>query len=115
MITYKRKDAKNGRVMYFKNGKMTSPSEIPQSILNQLTPDTEISVDSPAPKQMGVKDKEEPAKPASKEPCVFECGKPATRRRFLNMQIIRLCDEDYEGHTTGEIVAQSRKVATVQE
>lgn len=126
MIKYSMKVAKSGRKMYFKNSKPCAEKNVPASILNQLEDGVSIEVSSDttstAPAQPGgtpmsavqpdlTVDDQQPEQAQSEEPnvCVF-CGEPATRQRYINQQTIRLCDADYDGHTTGEIVEQVNKV-----
>lgn len=113
MIRYKRKDTKNGRIMYFRNGKMCSPESIPNSILQSLTDGQEIEIDTPDPETI---DQTEVTKPHLKsiKKCIF-CGKDATRTRFINLEVANLCLEDHQNHTTGQVAAQMKeKVVNVQ-
>lgn len=48
----------------------------------------------------------EGALPESKD-CIF-CGHYGTSSKFVNMKKVPLCDEDYQTHTTGEVIAQLR-------
>lgn len=50
--------------------------------------------------------------PESKD-CVFGDG-PGNRRKFLNGKIVRLCEEDWQTKTTGEIVGQLNQLKEQQ-
>ncbi len=52
-----------------------------------------------------------PQTPPDERVCVFT-GEPATRSKFLNGQTIYLSDEAYNTHSSGEIVARARELAT---
>lgn len=118
MIKYKRVDTKNGKIMYFKNGKMTSPKYVPESIKKQLIGGVEISVSSsenlPVAESNLLPKLDQPEEPQEERAilphkCIF-CDEEATRTRFINLQTIPLCLKDHQNHTTGEIVEQLRKV-----
>lgn len=118
MLKYKYVQTANGRDMYFMNGKMVGKDKIPVSIFNMLEPGVELKLPSP-----GETDESEPTETVDDAPdttlklgksedrttCIF-CGEPATKIRFVNGQNVKLCVEDYDNHTTGEIAAQMREV-----
>jgi hypothetical protein len=113
MVKYKRVDTANGRTMYFKNGKMVKATDIPAEILSRLEDGVELQMGSPTETDETVDQSEDnEAQLSQKElpkDCIF-CGEPATRKRFVNLQIANLCETDYNNHTTGEIAAQIREV-----
>lgn len=90
-------ESKKGRLMYFNNNKLVSHDEYDR--LKGLE---------------GIESTPEPEAPAgSSTPllpqriCVF-CGEVATRTKYLDQQIVWICEDDYYSHTTGEVVAQAR-------
>lgn len=114
MIKYLRKDTKNGRTMYFRNGKMVSSKEIPDSIVLRLEDGVELTVDTPEPtpepETVDDTDKTPVSSKSTGRACIF-CGENAETSRFINLQTIQLCTEDNRNHTTGEIVEQMNKTA----
>lgn len=115
MIKYKYVLTANGRDMYFKNGKMVSKTEIPAEILPRLESGVELQMGSPVENEELTVDQEQVDEAQSEQNelpkgCLF-CGEEATRQRYVNQQIVVLCDKDYETHTTGELAEQIRKIA----
>lgn len=108
MIKYKRVDTANGRIMYFKNGKMVSKDDIPAGIVNSLENGVELSVGTPDPETVDEANTVKAQSPQSKI-CIF-CKKESSRTKFINLETVYLCDEDYESHTTGEIAEQMRTI-----
>lgn len=93
MAVYKTINAHNG-VRYMKDGRMISERIVPANVVKLLetqpeVDDTDLPVDRPMRR------------------CVF-CKQQATCTRFINLQTIDLCEEDYYGKTTGQIVQQLR-------
>lgn len=141
MIKYKQVNAKNGRTMYYKNGRMVKEDQIPASILNNLEPGVELTTGSPDPDPetdaINTPDERQTASmlpggtispgdlprqtvdgsaPAEAnltqdKSCIF-CGEPGIRTRFINLATAHLCEDDYQNHTTGKIAAQMQKVST---
>lgn len=109
MIKYKKIVAKNGKEMFYKNGTLTKVGTIPTSILNNLEDGVELSVGTPNPETVDETHEDAPKLHPKDNVCIF-CGEPSTRTRFLNMNTIYLCDEDYTNNTTGKIVAQFNRV-----
>jgi hypothetical protein len=106
MIKYKLVVSAKGRKMYYRNGKMCSPSEVPAGILNNLENGMEISTGSA---QTLDESTQEQAQSIENKTCLF-CGEEGDKIRFVNLQNVRLCSKDYDSHTTGEIVAKMREV-----
>ena len=102
MIKYKRVDTANGRIMYFKNGKMISGDDVPTSIKLNLEDGAVFTVDSPVETVDETTSSE--GQLAQDKTCVF-CGEPSDTAKFVNGQTVLLCSKDYASHTTGEIVA----------
>lgn len=118
MIKYKHAVAKNGRPMYFKNGQPIAKKNIPKTVLQNLEPDTTISVSSgeggTPQKPVDTQPNNEQESNQSKDSkCIF-CRKPATRTRFVDLKTAKLCEEDYNNHTTGEVVARLRELSKEQ-
>jgi hypothetical protein len=121
MLKYKYVQTANGRDMYFMNGKMVAKDKLPVSIVNMLEPGVELTMPTPGDddqtnvdpttKEIVDASQEDTAQSSHTEPgkCVF-CGNEATRQRYVNLTIAPLCENDYQSHTTGEIVARLREV-----
>ena len=90
MPEYKQVTTKDGKILHYKDGRLTSKA------------DYEVN------KQPTVKTVDEKLADAEKKMCIF-CGKSATRTKWLNGEVIRLCNDDYLNHTSGEIAEQVRK------
>lgn len=138
MIKYKHVVTSNNRNMYFVNGKLQKPELVPQGIKNILEPGVELTTDGVADTLPDFSSAEQaintappipsggtvtvqtvddqannrPKSKKDKKECIF-CGEPGDRTRFVNLQTIDLCDEDYNSHTTGEIAAQVREAQAV--
>lgn len=113
MIKYKHVISRSGRSMYFKNGKMVSLDQIPVDILPRLEDGVELQMGSPVEEAETVDDtidnEVKLTKSEDRKTCIF-CGEPSTRIRYINQQNAKLCDEDYNNNTTGEIAAQMNRV-----
>lgn len=104
MTKYKRTDTKNGRVMYFVDGKMTSKNDIPTEILGSLHANSVLNADI-LPKQDHFTKPE--MKLINRKKCIFDDGEAVTER-FINEQLIGLCKEHKQGMTTGKIAEAVR-------
>jgi len=105
VIKYKKVVTKDGRTMFFENGKMVSDSRIPQSILKNLEDGVEISINTPDPETVDETPSTAPQLDSNKNVCIF-CGDESSKTKFLNLQTVHLCEEDYQNHTVGEIVSR---------
>lgn len=102
---YSKKTSKNGRVLYFKDNKLTSVNAIPEGV---AVLDRDMTLDEPVHENANVNTEE----PEDLEPsieCVFGLDHPADRVKFLNQRTIHLCDEHYTSNTTGEIAQRLRE------
>lgn len=130
MLKYKYVEAKNGRPMYYKNGKMVKSEDIPPSVRSMLEPGVELTLPSPGESEETETTEEDESNPlgldqetvdaiaeneaqskksAERKTCIF-CEEPATKQRYINQRLAKLCDADYESHTTGEIAVQLKAV-----
>lgn len=96
---YEEKIAKNGKVMHFKDGKLISYDKYLEGISLQGVQETVVNQPPPV---------EESKVEASKD-CIF-CGSESKRRKFVNLKIVHLCEEDYLTKTTGEIAERIREI-----
>lgn len=72
---------KSGRKMYFNNGKLITRDKY-----------RELSLETIAKPKIAVETRK----------CIF-CGQEGTRSKFVNLQTVYLCDEDYLTKTTGKV------------
>lgn len=93
-MIYTKKLAKNGRTLHYKNGRLCSKVEYEANAV----PDTK--------EEVSVEDK---LKATEGHKCIF-CGGPGHKTKWINAEVVRLCDSDYYEHTTGEIAEQMRKL-----
>jgi hypothetical protein len=102
MSEYTRKTAKNGRVMFRYKNRLIKESDIPDGVaIKNLDFET---LDLPG--------EESPATDEVVEApriCIF-CGAPSEAQKFVNLQLINLCTNDYREKTTGEIVQRTREL-----
>lgn len=85
---YKLVEGKNGK-RYMKDNKFVSVNSIPISELEKLF------------------GKVEPKRTTGKE-CIF-CGQQSRFTRFVNVQVVYLCDQDYYDQTVGKIAQRMRE------
>lgn len=113
---------KRGNKMYYKEGKMVSKDSIPEEIRLELEAEEPSTPMDEVEKGEVIVDDDEDGQPElghseilSEPPreCVF-CRQYGTRRRFINLQTVFLCDIHYEVQTAGEIVAQMKGVQEVR-
>jgi uncharacterized protein YkvS len=96
---YTKKEATNGRMLFFKNGRLTAESDIPEgTVIEDLTPMQS--------KETLAGDVQE--SPIVEAQCAFGDGK-GTRQRLYNGQTIRLCQAHYETVTLGKIAQHVRE------
>lgn len=104
--TYAKRVAKNGRILYFKNGKMFKQSDIPEGVmimdLDTFTQRLQ-TVDAPTPEIVTVGTTEKQGKQ-----CLWDDG-PAENIRFVNGRYIDLCQTHYQSATLGKIVQHIRE------
>jgi len=137
MITYKSIETKNGKIMYYVNGKLKSPAEIPDGIKLRLGPGDELTMDGVQDKpeepvdilagfldeqieEAKVEVKEEELIPLREEncpnvildtrKCIFNPDEKAEHIKFVSLQNVGLCDDHWRTMSTGKVVAQLRKV-----
>lgn len=95
MSEYKISKGPNGRNLYFRKDeagfKMISVKDIPEDILKTMEVEKPVSDQAPEFRK-----------------CLF-CGMQGTEERFINLQKVYLCLDDYGTKTTGEVVAQLRE------
>ena len=102
---YSVKTAKNGRIMYYKNGRLTKKESIPEdAAVRDLDFELE-TVDATQGEQTTISSEANPEKT-----CVFEDG-PGDFVRFVNGQYVNLCDDHYHNSTLGKIVQQIRELS----
>ncbi len=106
MVKFKRVDSKNGRTLYFRDGKMLSPKKIPQEILNELAFPGEVEVPE-EDSEKETRESTEATGQTTERICLF-CGQYGNFSKFLNGVTVYLCEDDYRVHTTGEISAEMR-------
>lgn len=116
MSIYKLVEAKNGRLMYFKDNKMVSPDKIDESIMDKLMPGMEID-DTPgdfineiSPPTIKQAPEEQPM-PEKK--CVF-CGNYGNIPKFIHGQLVYICEYDRDTHTTGQLGARVKQLQSAQ-
>lgn len=117
MAAYKKmKVTRRGKegIMYFKDKKLISQKNAPGQLLesDQFNVTIDIPEDGdtsqqPEQTQEQVAEEDE-ADERPERKCVF-CGQQGTQEKFVNLQTVYLCKEDYDNHTTGEIVAKLRE------
>jgi len=88
-MNYIKRNGPRGRSIYFLDGKLVSAKSIPQNELDKLN--GAVVETTPVPKV-----------------CIF-CGEYGTEEKFINLQTLYLCNEDYLNKTSGEIVHQLNK------
>lgn len=95
MITYKRIHYNNAAgdtgYRYLKNNLLTKEAKIPPEVHELLNSRPEVEYD------------DQP----EKERCIF-CDAPDQRRRYLNSEMIALCEWHYQNVSLGKIAAQVR-------
>lgn len=96
-MKYKRVDTKNGRTMYFVNGKMTSVDNVPQPVLSALGPNQEFEAE----------DTTEQIAPIHIQLCVV-CNGKAAHVKFLSGENFGLCAEHYT-LSTGKVAQALRE------
>lgn len=99
MATYTKKNGPRGRFLYFKDGKMISVKDIPEDIVDKLPLNGEY-------------EEKEVVAPTVRK-CIF-CGNHATESRFVDLQTIYLCEEDYYSKTTGKITEKLREKGKIK-
>lgn len=110
---YTKRTAKNGRVLYFLNGKLVSQNSIPEDAAVQdldyevkdlELPVVEIETETVDP-DISTNDtfNQEPS-----AGCVA-CGARSEFQRFVNLRNVDLCKEHYDTLTLGEIVQVLRE------
>lgn len=82
-------EAKNGRTMYFKDGKMVSVNLVPPVVKNADAGLEILLADQP-------QQVKEPGK------CLV-CGEPGTREKYLSGVNFKLCNDHYGVTTTGKL------------
>lgn len=108
---YEKKTAKNGRVMFYRAGKLISVKEIPEVdryMLEGLTQEQaeELVNSATLPKTID-EDVSIGTEYKQRKVCIF-CKETATTSKFINGNSADLCEEHYYSKTTGEIAAQVR-------
>lgn len=104
-MKYKRVETKNGRVMFFAEGKMTAQDQIPVAVLGQLEGNMELEINTPEPVE---KTEEAPVIKPEDRKCFIDGGF-GKYKKFLELQTVYLCDEHQHNLTTGEVVYEMRK------
>lgn len=89
---------------YYRDGKVIKKTKVPTEERVRLQREMENSeiVDQPILDTASVN-----SEPIDYQ-CLFEDG-PATRQRFVNLQIVHLCEDHYFNSTLGRIVIQLRE------
>lgn len=93
---YTVKTAKNGRTLYFKNGRLVSKEVFPQTIDQGLVQNANVDSGTFI---------------VPPDDCLF-CGQKADYQRFIHLKTINLCQEHYRGKTTGEVAQALKGEAT---
>ncbi len=89
MAKFIKVEAKNGRTMYFKDGKMVPKTLVPQAVQNADAGLEIVLADQP-------KQVKEP------ENCLV-CGEPGTHEKYLSGVNFKLCNDHYGVTTTGKL------------
>lgn len=121
MLKYKMVKTANGRIQYWKNGKMVKKSDIPADIVFRLEPGVELQLPSPQHDaqmngqmngQMVDLNSGHATQYTEDKPhkSCFICNNQAIRARLINLTTVNLCDECYRNTTTGNIVAKMKGV-----
>lgn len=101
MTKFKKVTAKNGRVLFYIDGKMRPEAVIPETILHRLETELEFEIEltNHQVKTVSIDTKK----------CIFD-GHEATRQKFLNGTIVGLCNEDYQTKTSGKIAQRINEI-----
>ncbi|HET8709267.1 MAG TPA: hypothetical protein VFL85_03215 [Candidatus Saccharimonadales bacterium] len=91
----KRAEAKNGRVLYYVNGKLTSESALPSNVKLEGT------------QEIDYQPTEADLPHFNSKICVFD-DEPATHQKFLLERMVGLCDEHYP-LKTGAVAQEMKK------
>jgi hypothetical protein len=100
MEGWKRITMKNGRTRYMYQRKFIAATKVPfeiKAVLDRPRPDEEPP--QPAPQSQG---------PKQERKCIF-CGAHARFTKFVNLQTVYVCDDDYYDKSTGKIAEQLSK------
>jgi hypothetical protein len=96
--TYKTDDT--GTTRWYANGKLTRKVNVPKSELVKFVPVQRVDAPSPEPVMI---------KPERVVYDCLVCGKYASRTRFVNLQLVHLCDDHYFNCTLGALVIKLRE------
>lgn len=113
MTKYKRIDTKNGRIMYFIDGKMKSVKDLPKGLDKRLENGVELEIGAPTEETLVITPAAELQLKQSQAPidtsvCVV-CGEPATTKRYLMERNVGMCKEHRDTLTTGKVVQAMRE------
>lgn len=103
---YTTKTAKNGRTLYFKNGRLTAFTKIPEGVILVDT-DTGAQVETVAPSVP--KNDTVPVVTAEGRQCIYGDG-AGEYERFVNGRAAYLCENHYSTMSLGRIVQQLREM-----
>lgn len=103
MTEYKKVIAKNGRVMFYADGKMVSKEYIPVTVKEELKTATVVESETPLSQ-----DHFETPRQVDQKTCII-CGDPAEHQKFLSGDIIGLCREHYLNTSSGKIAQAVRE------
>lgn len=96
MAKFVKVKTKNGKFMFFKNGKMVAKNSVPLPV-READPGLEIVLpDAPEPQKEEIKE------------CLI-CGEEGVRRRFLSGINFRLCVEHYGKVGVGKLAQALRE------
>ena len=101
---YELKIARGGQKFYYKNGRLTKRIKVPQEELVKLHREHEVETVDATVDETDMVDSE----PLEND-CLM-CGETATRTRFVNLQLVHVCEEHYFNCTLGQLVIKLREL-----
>lgn len=91
--------------------KLIAQADIPPEVLAELVNKMDLldglQVETVDDSADGQGQSKQEAQPVSTD-CIF-CGAYGNRRKFVEMRTVRLCEEDWQTKTTGEVVGKLRE------
>lgn len=87
MNTYMMKHSRDGRNMYYRNGRLTRPDKISDDIRNQIEKGDTVTANV----------------------CIF-CPEATKLTRILNSQTVYLCNEHFYSKSIGQVAQQIREL-----
>lgn len=110
MTKYLKQTGKNGRTLYFIDGKISKVTDIPSKVIDDLQDGVEIEYFESF--QTPVVSGSDPLPLVNEAPkeCLYCQATEGLRPKMVHLRMVWLCGGDYESHTTGQIGAKVREV-----